>query len=415
MIRAMGWKGYRAFREPTTLELRPLTLLYGENGAGKSSSVRWLPLLAESIQQKDRPIYLDGIAGKSDLPGLIWQRSRHSFDFWLESTAGLRVEYQISDIQPPQFIERIQVTTPDSASSTARLEFIWDLDSDARSPRYTVQRSGRNGAEIVALSFEGPLPTIQGEASQEVRSAIQSIHDLLTRLSQQITWVPGSRNRPERDSRLPGSRPRDLRMDPDAALRRLAWEGIDPVPSPLLEMVKQGYAAMGWYFELYQPSRERVSARIGPLQSATRVDLIDGGEGLIQVLPVLVAVAQARLGIGPRIVCMENPELHLHTGAAARLATWLSEAITGDDPPTLLIETHSEVFQLAIQLAITRQQIAPDRVSLVHVSQHPTGESVLQPVELDRMGRMLRDEMVGFFQAPADLARDLYRERRARQ
>jgi hypothetical protein len=41
--------GYRAFPDRLDLELRPLTLLYGRNNAGKSAVLRLLPILADSV------------------------------------------------------------------------------------------------------------------------------------------------------------------------------------------------------------------------------------------------------------------------------------------------------------------------------------------------------------------------------
>src|SRR5690554_5582166 len=43
-------KNYRGFKQPATLTLRPLTLLFGYNSAGKSALARFLPLLSDSVQ-----------------------------------------------------------------------------------------------------------------------------------------------------------------------------------------------------------------------------------------------------------------------------------------------------------------------------------------------------------------------------
>lgn len=43
-------KLFRAFREEVSFEIKPLTLLYGFNQAGKSSLLRLLPFLADSNQ-----------------------------------------------------------------------------------------------------------------------------------------------------------------------------------------------------------------------------------------------------------------------------------------------------------------------------------------------------------------------------
>jgi len=48
-LRALTVHNYRSFARPTRVELRPLTLVFGRNSAGKSALLRALPLLAESF------------------------------------------------------------------------------------------------------------------------------------------------------------------------------------------------------------------------------------------------------------------------------------------------------------------------------------------------------------------------------
>ncbi len=55
-------KLFRAFREDAIFEVKPLTLLYGFNQAGKSSLIRLLPLFADSIQSGSGPLDLSSSA-----------------------------------------------------------------------------------------------------------------------------------------------------------------------------------------------------------------------------------------------------------------------------------------------------------------------------------------------------------------
>ncbi len=51
-LRAIYAERYRCFYERSTLELRPLTLLYGRNNVGKSALLRLLPLLGASVEER---------------------------------------------------------------------------------------------------------------------------------------------------------------------------------------------------------------------------------------------------------------------------------------------------------------------------------------------------------------------------
>ena len=78
------------------------------------------------------------------------------------------------------------------------------------------------------------------------------------------------------------------------------------------------------------------------------VNLVDVGFGYSEVLP-LAAVLWAtcvRPGMqgrdGAPLVAIEQPELHLHPAAQARLARMLVEAVSGSGGGRIIVETHSE-------------------------------------------------------------------------
>ena len=56
-------ENYRAFVDRASLELRPLTLLFGYNSAGKSALLRFLPIIgASSSSGQISPLALDTAA-----------------------------------------------------------------------------------------------------------------------------------------------------------------------------------------------------------------------------------------------------------------------------------------------------------------------------------------------------------------
>lgn len=48
----VGFTDYRCFRAEQVLELKPLTLLYGKNNAGKSAALRALAILCRSVSER---------------------------------------------------------------------------------------------------------------------------------------------------------------------------------------------------------------------------------------------------------------------------------------------------------------------------------------------------------------------------
>ena len=109
----------------------------------------------------------------------------------------------------------------------------------------------------------------------------------------------------------------------------------------------------------------RIEIRVGRLPVRARggaddtVSIADVGVGVSQILPVLVALLVANKD---QIVCIEQPEIHLHPRAQIALAEVILEA--ADRGVRVIIETHSSLLLLAIQSLVSEGKLAPERVSL---------------------------------------------------
>jgi predicted ATPase len=165
----------------------------------------------------------------------------------------------------------------------------------------------------------------------------------------------------------------------------------------LVEVAEEGYLALS------------------PVEAAgLRIPLADTGEGLAQILPVLVALAMARRpNDAPQLVALEQPELHLHPAAEVALGEHLAEIAAAPDPPTLVVETHSENLMLSVQLRIAEGSLPPDAVGAYWVERLEDGRSLARQVEFDDAGRT-SGWPEGVFSEDIHLARQMFRLRRER-
>ena len=53
MLKAIEIENFKAFGEPTRIELAPITLIYGQNSAGKSSILQSLNLLKQTHESRE--------------------------------------------------------------------------------------------------------------------------------------------------------------------------------------------------------------------------------------------------------------------------------------------------------------------------------------------------------------------------
>ena len=113
------------------------------------------------------------------------------------------------------------------------------------------------------------------------------------------------------------------------------------------------------------------------------VNLVDSGEGIAHVLPLVVAMRLAKRT--PSLFCIEQPELHLHPPAHAEVAELLLESLQERPNMRLLVETHSDVLILRIRRAIAEGRIAPGNVRLYFVEETGQG-SIVRPIVLNDRG-----------------------------
>jgi predicted ATPase len=132
---------------------------------------------------------------------------------------------------------------------------------------------------------------------------------------------------------------------------------------------------------------DRFRIVLSPLDNAqVEVDLIDTGEGMAQVLPVLVLIARAiegYLAFGPTIA-IEHPELHLHPRAERELAS-LFCSLARLRSSRVLIETHSQNFLLQVQLALLASTLTPEDVIVYWIRELPDGQGVVDRIVFDEL------------------------------
>jgi predicted ATPase len=172
----------------------------------------------------------------------------------------------------------------------------------------------------------------------------------------------------------------------------------------------------GWYEKhlgqkivIVEDNREFFEIMLQPVDAPHKVNIVDTGEGLIQVLPVLVAGALAKAG---SVLAIEEPESHLQPRYHAALAEYFIELVKTENMPKMLLETHSRNFLLRLQLAVAKQEIEPNLVRVYWVRQYDNGESVINEVNLDKLGGLLGEWDRDAFHSDVELSRQLIQAQR---
>jgi hypothetical protein len=383
MITHLAARRYRCFRDWQQVELGQLTLIYGENGAGKSALLRLLPWLAASGRQGLPTLDLrwPGLRGAGwgevcwsgrgddaapDAERAGWwgeDPDDHDPDLALGlRAAGWTVSWRLRRWDPPdwRWLDVLHAAQGDGPQRTLR----------ARGrPSEAPTHSFSWGEEVEGLRFDGLIPRSGRGATGP---ALESVGDALAA----VRWLGPRRVGPDRAGERRGLTPPPLDGD-GAAAQAIAL--ADPA---LLERVSL------WYQEHCGATLAR--AAHGPeadrfvLRRADRADLPfpDAGEGLQQAFAVLVGAEQLRARGG--LLAVEEPEVSLHPRLQRALADRFVEVARAQPEAQVLLETHSEVMLLSALHAAVEHRV---NVRLHWVEAGAGGGARVREVALDAEGR----------------------------
>ncbi len=401
-LSGISTEAYRCFSRSQTVELRPLTLFYGRNNAGKSALLRLFPTIADSVEDgATSPLdlrrtagpdvgFLDALNREAEL-----KRIGLTLDWVAEDRGIVRDSFELRYVDEASRVIVDEVVVRDG-EDRAQLR----LKAQPFSGESSYTLSVAQGAEKdIAVDFCGLVPDVHEDVPP-----LQELKHRLLGLRHRIHWLQSFRTRLPRLVSNTGSNIRALQPDGQDAAQAILTN----------DQVRQAVTA--WYARPEVGRRleiKEVGNRIyriflnpenGPLDN---IDLLDTGEGMVQVLPVLVAVALAQTQGKGAILALEEPESHLHGDAQQALAFHLASIAGSPTPPTIIAETHSRLLLLGIQLAIAKGRLQPEHCCLYWVDQETSGESALTKVELDRHGRPTGGWPTTAFEEDQLLARQL--------
>lgn len=368
-------QGFRAFRDEATLNIRPLTLLYGFNQAGKSTLLRVLALLADSLQPGAGPLDLQSPALRgATFKELGWMGREPSFSPWLTlvapGTPDPTFKIQFRDTNGLE-VNRLSLTPGPGGD-----KFMVYLDGNVTrvGSKITADFAGHYRGKdwrdplVFDSLFPNGLPAQASQLAQDIQSALAPLERLQWLHANRLTGSDGARQ--TRCCRADGSDlPALLRDSPgqavlDSASRWLArQEGVG-------NEIALSVGASGQSELVHGTSgRERL-----PLELA--------GEGIRSLLPILLCAlwAETKAAAAPSMLAVEEPEAHLHPTLQVALFDQLIDTVRAGIP--VVLETHSGYLLRAMQVALLDDRLTPAQVGLHWIGQGSDGASTVTGIDI---------------------------------
>lgn len=365
-LELLSFARYRAFRDEQHLALGRLTLVYGENNAGKSALLRLPALLKASRMPGEPGLTLLGLLGRPEgasFRDMQWRgpllTTSDDPDLVLGATLG---------------------------SATWR----WTLRlDDGKATGKLVDVKVGSTSITETSGFDGLIPPASAPDVATARGEL--LHAL-----NGVTWLGSLRTGPPRLGMQRGGKGPASQVAADAKLRT---------------------AVSGWY-ERHAKVRIEVEAlgsdlerlTLAPMLAAFAVPFSDAGEGLQHVFPVVTALELLREKGG--LLCVEEPESHLHPRLQKALANLIVEVLEAQPAASVMLETHSEIF-LLVALKTAVEKLDGGAVRLHWLEADPSGAARVENISLDAAGRPESDRLEQAFAVMGVIRRELLQARRS--
>lgn len=378
-IQTLEFARYRGFRDIQRPKLERLNVVYGENNAGKSAFVRVPALLSASRTP-----------GRAGLE--LGEAVRHA------GFREVRWRGPLPDEVDPDLVLGLGL----SDGSEWRWTLRW-LDSSATSAIQRIELCvGDNRADFEesrTLSFDGLIPR------PGASPLIDSHRDNLTSALDGVTWLEAKREAPTREGTTLDAQGA-FASTGNGAAARVAADGA------LRAAVSAWFTKhVGCRVGLESLGSDRQRLVLEPPGASFTVPFPDAGEGVQQVFPVVSALENLRRHGG--LLCVEEPESHLHPRLERALADLIVDVLRTQPAASVLLETHSEVFLLSALAAATEG--LKDCVRLMWVEMLEDGAATIEHVALDVEGRPVNPRLEQAFETMGVMRRELIRARKVRR
>ena len=311
------------------MPLKPLTLIAGVNGAGKSSVIQALLMLVQSCKDKDydwkNNVVINGDLTDLDDARFLLYNSAETDKGTVDITVENDDEQQISFVITPKQTDRVAPCVTDGNLKEAKEK--WPLFADS----FVYLYADRDRPRGKYLAKTSRLDSRLGDITANNAAFL---------LAREIN---GNKSIAIETLKREGVKDATVLRNVSAWIGYIMGEAVDVTAK---ETEKDKEARL----EYTITNKDGEGQVLSPLNMPF---------GHSYILPIVLAVLTA-----PKdsLIMIENPESHLHPSAQTRMGEFLSRA--ANEGIQIIIETHSDHLMNGIRIACRNGIIAQDKIEM---------------------------------------------------
>lgn len=432
---SLSIKNFKGFSQENTIQIKPITLIYGPNSYGKSTIFQTLLLLHQTVREGEdyRTIsllpngnvvklgsYRDFINNKDEKKVLKIELSLPFYSYSYDAYGHHHLE------KNPFILEKIffdlnfslknnQIIMHEINLFSKQINYK-NINNPLKSDKKLLckfqlkQNKENNSSKNVLYDVEKQTDNLKQKEEYEKISYFtfnsyygeNSQFEHLEQIIKDIIYVSSYRTPPERYYLPENNRRIYVGKNGEYTAEILGYDSkvnenvniwLDKIAGYKLSLKKNG--------TVNSVNLDDNKTKIND------INLLDLGSGIAQVLPVITQAFKSER----EMILLEEPEIHLHPKAQAELGGMFADAIkkTGN---TFIIETHSENLLLRLEKLIRRGELSKDDVSVIYVDKNENGSYCI-PLKIDDEGDITNVNEIpdGFFEEGFNELFDINKEK----
>ena len=423
---------FRAFGNASAMEVRPITLLIGENSAGKTSFLAGLRFLLESFSRAAQnpfnrdPYFLGGFeqiahyrggrGGRAktfslslEVPATsksehtharrgginVW---RHTFEFAKGYPQPVLNEYlfETNDAKLNVVLKGNSVDVTLQSNGKPAQPF---LQENARLPPSAIVRNNpaflRYVIDDIRIRWRAAKDDPKrskmfdqiGLTKAQMESVFSAFRDSSQVLSQEVFASAPVRTQPLRTYN-----PSEVVTSSEGSHVPLELARTKQRSTEDWSVTKAALEVFGKNAGLFSDIEVRQLGKsdIDPFQVLVKINgpamnLVDVGYGVSQVLPIVYQMQNTQKY---DTFLLQQPEVHLHPRAQAEIGTLLAQAVRQDANSTMVVETHSDYIVDRIKIEIAQGRLDPHKVTIL-LFEREQHSSTATNIYFDKAGQII--------------------------
>lgn len=372
-VSAFRVENFKAFEDSGWIELKQITLLYGENSSGKSSLYKVLEILKICYEKMMRGENFRDTAELSEILG--------TFDDMRNVRTGEK-----------QIIFRFRITDDDCNKSVFYEIY---LTEDEFSPYGVVEKAqivsnemqvsllqNYDSVNIFFLSHKAKKP-IEFDMEQ-LESEVMAV---LRNFAQTLSIISAQRVQPQREMVFGGN----TKMKWNEANVYQMLFTMTQLQGQSLKIVEQWLAKFGYEYYWKMIGQNKGSFMLRDLQTGLETNLVDNGFGISQSLPLAVGLADSE----SKSMLIDSPEAFLQTKMQSELGDLLIEGTKGKKS---LVETGSEYLLIRLQRRIAEKKFDANNLAIYFIDEQ-NGRTECKKIDVNELGDLENapEEFLEFF------------------